>query len=919
MAAAIAFIASPALAAENDWNTVNSGNWSNGANWSLGLPINGQDVVIGHGPVNEGSPDLTVTLDVNLAGTPLNSFTLDSQHVQGFLIFNQTAGGTGMVANSEYIGTTTVENTYNQSAGGNTTSILHVGESSINNNYNLSGAATLTVLSDETIGNSGTGVFTQNGGTNLVKSNLYVGESNGSSGTYVLSAGNLSITSVNITYQAIGDAGQGTFTQTGGTFSSSAEIFIGGTATGNGRYSLSATGVLSAGYDVTVGYGGTGVFNQSGGTASVGGILYVARNAGSVGTYNLSGGNLTVANEQIGPGGTAVFTQNGGTHSVTGTLTLGGGASGTYNLQSSLLSAATVQLNANGTFSQTGGTLTYTTFNQGGGTVAHDLLNQSTFNYSSGAFNGRLINQGTVNFNADFTAGNGVENDTAFTIAAGRTITLNGAGLDNEGTITLGGGTLSGAGLLSNSAQITGYGTIGGSGGFNNYLLVTQNGGNLTLNNSGVNNNLGTINLASGLQLRLSVPLSNTGSLNLNGAAITGAGTVNNGAGGTVVGPGSVFSFNNSGGVLLVPAGTTNVPTAFSNAGVIQLTTPASQLNGGTIGNSGTIQGQGTIGNAINNTGTIAPIAGSLNIGGVLNNNAGGTIRLAGASQAIVIAGLSTNSGLISLTGGTFDNNGHALSNANQISGYGTLSTGGLTNNGSVTLTGGVTTVNGDVTNAGGRTLRVSYNPAIFTGNFTNNGTVKITGTTVTYAGTFTNNGAYNSDPANNYFSNLTIGTAGWLLGGSGDRFVVSGDLVNSSTQSLSWDTAQAELDFSGSAVHHLTTVAADLGATAAGYANDFAFGTLSLATGEALVLNGINGGGAVYVGNLDLSGGISQIAFITGNGIDLYYDPSNLANAYLGDQSYPLAGGGTLAPVPEPVATVVLTVLPLMLRRKRR
>src|SRR5579863_8963646 len=95
--AVIAFMASPALAAENDWNTVNSGNWSNGANWTLGVPVNGQDVVIGHGPVNEGNPDLTVTFDATLTGNGLNSLTLDSEYVQGYAIINQTAQGTAMI------------------------------------------------------------------------------------------------------------------------------------------------------------------------------------------------------------------------------------------------------------------------------------------------------------------------------------------------------------------------------------------------------------------------------------------------------------------------------------------------------------------------------------------------------------------------------------------------------------------------------------------------------------------------------------------------------------------------------------------------------------------------------------------------------------------------------------------------------
>ena len=58
-----------------------------------------------------------------------------------------------------------------------------------------------------------------------------------------------------------------------------------------------------------------------------------------------------------------------------------------------------------------------------------------------------------------------MENDTSFTIQAGRTITLNGDGLDNEGAITLAGGTLTGGGPLTNNDYMSGYGTISGAGG----------------------------------------------------------------------------------------------------------------------------------------------------------------------------------------------------------------------------------------------------------------------------------------------------------------------------------------------------------------------------------------------------------------------------------------------------------------------
>ena len=138
---------------------------------------------------------------------------------------------------------------------------------------------------------------------------------------------------------------------------------------------------------------------------------------------------------------------------------------------------------------------------------------------------------------------------------------------------------------------------------------------------------------------------------------------------------------------------------------------------------------------------------------------------------------------LINLTGGIFDNNSFALSNSGQISGYGTLRTGGLTNHTTITLTGATSTVNGPVTNASGGSISVSYSPAIFTGAVVNNGFVKSTGTTVTWAGGFTNNATYLSDPAMNYFSSLANDAGGLVKGGNGDQFFVTGPLLANAGQ----------------------------------------------------------------------------------------------------------------------------------------
>jgi hypothetical protein len=189
----------------------------------------------------------------------------------------------------------------------------------------------------------------------------------------------------------------------------------------------------------------------------------------------------------------------------------------TYDSTASLPSALTLlQIDASvaPTLSQTGGSLSAATeyvgyshnrvYNQTGGSVSGPFTNNGSFTYSGGAFNGRLVNNGTAVFNASFTAGDGMENNSDFSIVSGRAVTFNGSGLDNQGTITLTGATLSGNGALVSSGGISGYGTIAGSGGFVNYGELAQTGGKLTLSNTGSNINYGNWDLASGYQFQLS-------------------------------------------------------------------------------------------------------------------------------------------------------------------------------------------------------------------------------------------------------------------------------------------------------------------------------------------------------------------------------------------------------------------------------
>ena len=113
------------------------------------------------------------------------------------------------------------------------------------------------------MGYVGQGGFTQSGGTNTLSGTLSLGDYAGGSGSYALSAGQL--TSRN---QYVGSSGTGTFTQSGGTNNVAGTLYLGYSPGGSGSYSLGGTGALSANNQY-VGSSGTGTFTQSGGTNNV--------------------------------------------------------------------------------------------------------------------------------------------------------------------------------------------------------------------------------------------------------------------------------------------------------------------------------------------------------------------------------------------------------------------------------------------------------------------------------------------------------------------------------------------------------------------------------------------------------------------------------------------------------------------------
>ncbi len=258
-----------------------------------------------------------------------------------------------------------------QSGGNNSFSWLNIGSNAGSNGiYSLSGNGQLSGIW-EYVGNSGSGTFTQSGGTHSVSGDLYLGFNPGSVGTYSLSgAGQLSAAQV-----YIGGGGSGSFLQSGGTSTSTGSLNIGWGGNVTATYSLSSSGQLSAATENVGMFGGTAIFAQSGGTNTIlsGGVLSVGYDSGS-GTYGLSGsGQLLAANVYVGSSGTGTFTQTGGTHTIGTALYLG------YNLGYNTSECGTYSLGGSGLLSARSeyvGCVAGTTasFEQSGGTNAVSLL-----------------------------------------------------------------------------------------------------------------------------------------------------------------------------------------------------------------------------------------------------------------------------------------------------------------------------------------------------------------------------------------------------------------------------------------------------------------------------------------------------------------------------------------------------------------
>jgi hypothetical protein len=254
---------------------------------------------------------------------------------------------------------------------------------------------------------------------------------------------------------------------------------------------------------------------------------------------------------------------------------------------------------------------------------------------------------------------------------------------------------------------------------------------------------------------------------------------------------------------------------------------------------------------------------------------------------------------------------GETLVLSGRLTGHARFRASHLINRGNLLLCDGPSQIEGALTNQG--SIEVREARVDVRGPVTNLGILRVTDAEVHFEAPYAEHGGYLSDPSDNYFTDLIIGTSGYLVGGEGDRFFVSGDLVSASTSNTSWSTEAAALIFHTGVdtLHSLSLTGSDFGPLEIGYTQNFAWGRLEIVPGNSLTLVDGNAtpNGALYAGEVvgaQLAGNtVSNITAAAG--LAIYYDPALAANAYLAGATYDLTTGGSLVPLgpPPPVPTL--------------
>jgi hypothetical protein len=382
-------------------------------------------------------------------------------------------------------------------------------------------------------------------------------------------------------------ANTSTFNETGSTFGvTTFNINAGGifTHSTGGNFTATTINLYTNGSFANAWNLDTTNFNILGGAAS-------NTKALSAGTIDLQSGSFTQSGSGTLTLGTA-FKQSGGTSNFNSFPAVGNGK--TVTLSGGTLTAPSIALSGTGNFNQTGGTLNATAFNQSGGTVQGTLQNFSggTFTYTGGTFSGRLLNEGTVDLSAaNFTADNGMDNRSTISLSktgTARTVTLNGLGLSNSGSLTIGDNYTLNATTINNTGTFSRTGTTGTLG----FTTINQNNGTFntgtgTLSTLTVGTGK-TINLAGGTLTAPQIDLSGTGIFTKSGGTLK-ATTAFTQSGGTssfdalTLDSSNVLAYSLTGGSMSATAVNLNLGGTYSQTSGTATSITDFNYNGGAI------------------------------------------------------------------------------------------------------------------------------------------------------------------------------------------------------------------------------------------------------------------------------------------------------------------------------------------------
>lgn len=154
---------------------------------------------------------------------------------------------------------------------------------------------------------------------------------------------------------------------------------------------------------------------------------------------------------------------------------------------------------------------------------------------------------------------------------------------------------------------------------------------------------------------------------------------------------------------------------------------------------------------------------------------------------------------------------------------------------------------------------------------------------------------------------NVTVLDSGYVRVGTAGVLTCERSFLNRSINSAAFDFAAGTLRLAdGAGNQHVVETPALAGALTMGEAtNRFLIGTLQLAAGETLKVTG-GAGTALYAGAVDI-GGLGNLNNLTLD-VDLFYDDTLAANAWLGGMAYrPTGSSGQLRPMRRMTGTFIL------------